>query len=122
VKAGIQQQIIHESAWKNLKSIESGETGVVGVNVHNDDEELRDSGLKIDPENTKRCIERLQSHKNSRDETMTQAALSRLRNACSDGDNVMEPLIEAAKAGATIGEMNGIMREVFGTWVSPSGV
>ena len=122
VKAGIQQQIIHESAWKNLKSIESGETGVVGVNVHNDDEELRDSGLKIDPENTKRCIERLQSHKNSRDETLTQAALSRLRNACSDGDNVMEPLIEAAKAGATIGEMNGIMREVFGTWVSPSGV
>ena len=36
--------------------------------------------------------------------------------------DVMEPLIDAAKAGATIGEMNDIMRDVFGTWVSPSGV
>ena len=122
VKEGIQQRMIHESAWKNLNSIESGKTGVVGVNVHNDDEELHDSGLKIDPENTKRCIERLNSHKNSRDYSKTELALNELRRACTDGDNVMEPLIYAAKAGATIGEMNGVMREIFGTWVSPSGV
>ena len=43
VKAGLQQRIIHESAWKNLNSIESGETGVVGVNIHIDDEELHHS-------------------------------------------------------------------------------
>ena len=122
VKAGVQQRVIHESAWKNLNSIESGETGVVGVNIHTDDEDLHDSGLKIDPQNTKRCIERLQSHKASRDSAKVDAVLANLRKVCIEGNNVMEPLIDAAKAGATIGEMNDIMRDVFGTWVSPSGV
>ncbi|MBJ35834.1 MAG: methylmalonyl-CoA mutase [Euryarchaeota archaeon] len=122
VKAGIQQRIIHESAWKNLNSIESGETGVVGVNIHIDDEDVHDSGLKIDPQNTKLCIEKLREHKASRDEADVESALVKLSKVCNDGGNVMEPLIDAAKAGATIGEMNAIMRDVFGTWVSPSGV
>ena len=52
----------------------------------------------------------------------TQAALDNLRHACIGEQNVMDSLIAAAKAGATIGEMNGVMRECFGTWVSPSGV
>jgi methylmalonyl-CoA mutase N-terminal domain/subunit len=34
----------------------------------------------------------------------------------------MEPLIRAVKVGATLGEVNGVMRDVFGTWISPSGV
>jgi len=122
VKAGVQQRMIHESAWKNLNSIENGDMGVVGVNIHNDDEEVYDSGLKIDSENTKRCIERLQTHKDCRDETKVKSTLKQLRESCIDGTNVMEPLIDAAKAGATIGEMNAVMRDVFGTWVSPSGV
>ena len=45
VKSGVQQRMIHESAWKNLKSIESGHIGVVGVNVFNDDDELQDLSL-----------------------------------------------------------------------------
>jgi len=122
VKSGLQQRLIHESAWKNINSIESGQIGVVGVNVHNDDDELHDSGLKIDSENTKRCIERLETHRAERDDSETQTALENLKQACTEGKNVMEPLIASAKAGATIGEMNEIMREVFGTWVSPSGV
>ena len=122
VKSGLQQRLIHESAWKNINSIETGQIGVVGVNVHNDDDELHDSGLKIDSENTKRCIERLETHRAERDDSETQTALENLKQACTEGKNVMEPLIASAKAGATIGEMNEIMREVFGTWVSPSGV
>ena len=114
--------MIHESAWNNLNSIESGDTGVVGVNIHNDDAEVYDSGLKIDSENTERCIKRLQAHKECRDESKVESTLGRLRESCIEGTNVMEPLIDAAKAGATIGEMNAVMRDVFGTWVSPSGV
>ena len=122
VKSGVQQRMIHESAWKNLKSIESGQIGVVGVNVFNDDDELQDSGFKIDSDNTKTCIDRLQTHRDNRDAAEVQSALDTLKHACLEGHNVMEPLIAAAKAGVTIGEMNGVMREVFGTWVSPSGV
>ena len=122
VKSGVQQRMIHESAWKNLNSIESGDIGVVGVNVHNDDEQIHDSGLKIDPDNTKKCIERIEIHRSRRNEMTTQSALDSLKHACISEHIVMEPLIAAAKAGATIGEMNGVMRECFGTWVSPSGV
>ena len=66
--------------------------------------------------------ERIEIHRSRRNEMTTQAALDSLKHACISEHNVMEPLIAAAKAGATIGEMNGVMRECFGTWVSPSGV
>ena len=34
----------------------------------------------------------------------------------------MDALITAVKSEATVGEVNGVMREVFGTWMAPSGV
>ncbi len=41
---------------------------------------------------------------------------------CNSDRNIMESLINAVKAEATVGEINSVMREVFGTWISPSGV
>jgi len=37
-------------------------------------------------------------------------------------ENIMESLISAIKAGSTVGEVNEIMIDVFGTWIAPSGV
>jgi methylmalonyl-CoA mutase N-terminal domain/subunit len=60
--------------------------------------------------------------RNNRDHDSVIEALSALEVACKDGSNVMELLVVAMKAEATVGEVNGVMREVFGTWMAPSGV
>ena len=55
-------------------------------------------------------------------QAVVQEELEDLRESCRNGSNVMEPIISAVKAEATLGEVNKVMREEFGTWVSPSGV
>ena len=48
VRSGIQQRMIHESAWKHLNSLEEGSTKVIGVNVNQQQEESIE-GQILDP-------------------------------------------------------------------------
>ena len=45
-----------------------------------------------------------------------EAALAQLRRAADSDDNLVPPLLEAARAEATLGEMCGVLREVFGEY------
>lgn len=122
IKSGLQQKMIHESAWKNLQEIESGDMGVVGVNSYIEDEELPIYTEKLDPEEVNSRISALREFRGNRDQEFVADAMTRLEDTCSNGGNVMEPIIDAVKAGATIGEVNEVMSSVFGAWTSPSGV
>jgi methylmalonyl-CoA mutase N-terminal domain/subunit len=122
IKSGLQQRMIHDSAWKNLQEIESGEIGVVGVNSYLEDSGQSINTQKFDSVDVQSRIVALTEHRNNRNQESVTNALERLENACSGGENVMEPMIESVKVGATIGEVNGVLRSVFGTWTSPSGV
>ena len=122
VKAGLQQRIIHESAWEHLKSVERGDELVVGVNSHVDEDLPDFEGMVINPNDEMNKLTDLKSIRESRDGKMVEDALTVLRESCKDGSNVMEPIISAVKVEATVGEINRVMREEFGTWVSPSGV
>ena len=122
LKLGFQQKMIHESAWKEIKDIEENNLLVVGVNCNIEEEEGLHMGMKIDSDNEKRQISKLEEFRQTRDEEVISKSLEKLRDTCKGDENIMPPLIEALKLGATVGEVNGIMREVFGTWVSPSGV
>jgi methylmalonyl-CoA mutase N-terminal domain/subunit len=79
-------------------------------------------GLKIDSDNENLQVSKLKSYRASRDNTLVTKKLNDLKIVCQGNDNVMPPLIDALKSGATVGEVNGVMRDVFGTWISPSGV
>ena len=122
VKSGLQQRMIHESAWSQMQRVESGQELVVGVNTHSDGTQPSYEGLRIEPSDADSKVSELVEIRNNRDHTSVVEALSALEAACKDGINVMEPLIVAMKAEATVGEVNGVMREVFGTWMAPSGV
>ncbi len=58
----------------------------------------------------------------NRDSVKADQCLRSIEKAIIDGSNLMEPLIEAFKAEVTLGEVNDVLRDNFGTWVSPSGV
>jgi len=122
IKSGYQQTVIHESAWKYLKGVEDGTISVMGVNTNESDKDGEFEGQLLNPDEVTSQIESLRKLRSDRDSDEVQKALDGLRNACNGSENVMEPLIHALKSEATVGEVNGIMREVFGTWTSPSGV
>jgi methylmalonyl-CoA mutase N-terminal domain/subunit len=122
LKLGFQQKMIHESAWKEIKEIEENNILVVGVNSNIEDDEELKSAMKIDSGNENKQITKLINFKKRRNEDEVLKKLNELREVCKGTENIMPSLIESLKIGATVGEVNGIMREVFGTWVSPSGV
>lgn len=122
IKSGLQQRMIHDSAWKNLQEIESGEIGVVGVNSYLDSDEVSIKTQKLDAVGVQDKIASLKEYRSNRDQDSVATALEILEDACSRGENVMEPIIDSVKAGATIGEVNEVLRTIFGLWTSPSGV
>ena len=122
VKAGFQQRMIHESAWEHLRRVEGKNELVVGVNSHVDESEPDFEGLILDSDEANSQISRLIEMKGNRDHESVKDSLSDLRRCCRDGSNIMPPIISAVKAEATVGEVNSVLREEFGTWVAPSGV
>ena len=122
IKSGLQQSMIHDSAWRNLQEIEGGEIVVVGVNTYTEGEGQEIISQHLDEDVLDMRITALEEHRTKRDSHAVASALERLEMVCSSTDNVMEPLIDAVKCGATLGEVNGVMRDMFGTWISPSGV
>ena len=122
VKSGHQQSMIHESAWEQLQRVESGSELVVGVNSHSNDDEPEFEGMIIDPKDEHNKVEELVQMKSNRDDDQVRQSLSVLEEICRGDGNVMDALIDAIKSEATVGEVNGVMRNVFGTWIAPSGV
>ena len=60
--------------------------------------------------------------KKNRDQSLVDDSLQSIRESCRSDSNLMDPIISAVKVETTVGEINSVLREEFGTWVSPSGV
>mgnify|MGYP001293954832 FL=1 len=122
VRSGIQQRMIHESAWKHLNSVEDGSMSVVGLNVNQQLDEPMVEGEILDSSLAEGQVLSIKRMKSERDNEMVSNALKNLLEACYSENNLMDYIIEAVKVDCTVGEINAVMSEVFGTWVSPSGV
>ena len=122
VKSGFQQRTIHESAWTHLQRVENGDELVVGVNSHVDEDDPDFEGLVLDTDAELRKASELTEMKKNRDQSLVDDSLQTIRETCRIGSNLMDPIISAVKVETTVGEINSVLREEFGTWVSPSGV
>ena len=67
----------------------------------------------------RRQIERLRKVKAERDNDAVKVALDWLRSAAENDENVMPPILEAVKCYATIGEIMGVLKDVYGTYKKP---
>ncbi|WIV13065.1 methylmalonyl-CoA mutase family protein [Proteiniborus sp. MB09-C3] len=111
----IQQQIM-DAAYKYQREVETGARIVVGMNKFQVEEESPKGLLKVDP-----AVGNLQKHKISdlktrRNNELVKEKLEALRSACESDENVMPHILEAVKTYATLGEICGVMREVFGEY------
>jgi len=57
--------------------------------------------------------------RSKRDRGAWQKAMDGLRQCCQEGGNLMPPVMEAVRARATLGEIQGVFRESFGLWDFP---
>jgi len=117
IEQGFFQREIADAAYRYQRQVEKGEKTVVGVNKYVESgEDLAMALLKIDPAVQERQIARLQRTKRERDGGRVQEALAQLRRAAQGDDNLMPPILDAVRAYASLGEVMGVLREVFGEY------
>ena len=117
IEQGFFQREIADAAYRYQRQVEKGEKTVVGVNKYvESDDDLAMALLKIDPAVQERQIARLQRTKRERDGGRVQEALAQLRRAAQGDDNLMPPILDAVRAYASLGEVMGVLREVFGEY------
>jgi len=114
VKRNYPQREIADAAFALQQRIDHGDRVVVGVNRYAVDDESAIATLQIDPTLERTQIERLAAVRARRDGPAVQASLAALRDAARTPRNLMEPLLDAARAHASEGEVVSALQEVWG--------
>jgi len=116
IEAGYPQREIARSAYEFQKSIESGDRLIVGVNAFRSAEEEPIPTLQIRPEVEVQQKRRIQEFRARRDGGRCREAILAVRTAATGDDNLMEAVLDAVRAGATLGEVCDVFREVYGAY------
>ncbi len=123
VGQGLIQQKIARQAYEYERKIQSGEIIKVGVNkyrVENNDQEIPEIELHgYRPEAKDEQLRRLAAVKQERDSAEVEAALRQVRDVCQQGQNVMPAMMRAVQAYCSLGEIIGVMKEVYGEFQEP---
>ncbi|WGT49678.1 methylmalonyl-CoA mutase [Thioclava nitratireducens] len=115
VASGMPKLRIEETAARRQALIDRGEDVVVGVNKYRRETEDELDILDIDNAKVRdNQIARLEKMRASRDEAACEAALAELTRRASEGGNLLEAAVEAARARASVGEISMAMEKVFG--------
>src|SRR3954464_9077764 len=116
IKQNYPQREIADAAFRFQEEVDSGKRIQVGVNRYQtlDDEPLE--LLRIDPALERKQIDRLEGARARRRGEDVEAALASLKQAAEGNANLMEPLLDCARAHASEGEIVGALQEVFGTY------
>ena len=126
VIAGIEEGFfvreIAESAYRYQKEIEEKERIIVGVNEYVMPEKLEIPLLRVDEEAERRHLERLHRVRRERDNVRVGETLSALERAARGTENLMPYILEAVRAYATLGEICGVLRQVFGVYRGVTGI
>jgi methylmalonyl-CoA mutase N-terminal domain/subunit len=116
IEAGYPQREIAESAYRFQQAVETGRKVVVGVNAFVADQEAPLEILYIDDSVAETQLAQLARIKASRDAAAVATSLASLRAAARGDGPLMEPLLDAVRAYATVGEMCDALREVWGEY------
>jgi methylmalonyl-CoA mutase, N-terminal domain len=116
IKQSYPQREIAEASFRLQEEIERGERVVVGVNQYQQEDERQLEILRIPAELERKQIGRVQTVRASRESDAVESALSELRDAAAADRNLMEPLLDCARAHATEGEIVESLQRVFGTY------
>jgi methylmalonyl-CoA mutase N-terminal domain/subunit len=120
VETGYVQREVARQAYEFEKGVQKGELIKVGVNKYTEGEEMEVELHEYRWESAEEQIKRTQAVRRERDNRKVTQLLKELEGAAKAEKNVMPYLLECCKAYATVGEMTGIFKEVFGEFKEPS--
>jgi methylmalonyl-CoA mutase cobalamin-binding domain/chain len=116
IERGVFQQAIAESAFAEQERFERGDLVKVGVTDFVEDQDSAVEILEISPEIEVEQIERVRVVRERRDPAAAERALARLAELATTEANLVEPLVDCARAMCTEGEIIETLRGVFGSY------
>jgi methylmalonyl-CoA mutase N-terminal domain/subunit len=116
IEDGLPQRAIQAAAYAAQVAVDNGDAVVVGVNRFADDADTPVATVGVDPGLEAEQVERTRAHRATRDAARVRERLDHLAQVASGTENLMPAIHAAVVAGATVGEVAGALRSVFGTW------
>jgi methylmalonyl-CoA mutase N-terminal domain/subunit len=116
IETGYIRGEIQNAAYEYQREIESGRRIVVGVNRFQKDETRAIPTFRLDPALEQAQIDSLRQVRASRSQSAVEDSLTTLELAARSGGNLMPAILKAAEAYATVGEISGRLRTVFGEY------
>jgi len=114
IEQGWVQKEIERRAYEHQRAVERKERVVVGVNEFQAAQEEPVEVARVDPALEREQVERLRAFRSRRTQTETDRALRALGDAARGGTNLVDSILGAVVARATVGEIADVLREVFG--------
>jgi methylmalonyl-CoA mutase N-terminal domain/subunit len=123
LERGFFQQEIGHASYRFQRSLDEKKYVQVGVNEHVEEEPERTIEiLKITQRTEDEQVARVKALRERRDAAAVERSLQGVRTAAKAGDNLMPALLQAVRAYATLGEIVGVCKEVYGEYLEPAVV
>jgi methylmalonyl-CoA mutase, N-terminal domain len=116
IEVGFPMREIAEASARYQRELEEKRRYMVNVNVYEPQDEQEMEIHRIDPEISRRQVERLERLKDKRDKALVEKRLEELKEVARGDGNTMYPILEAVRAYATVGEISFALQEVFGSY------
>ena len=113
INSGYIQRQIQDSAYQYQMKVETKEQIIVGQNQFTIEEESQPELLRVDPAVQAAQEQRLRELKSQRDQNQVEKALAAVAAAAREEANLFPPVLDAVRAYATLGEICGVLREVW---------
>jgi methylmalonyl-CoA mutase N-terminal domain/subunit len=120
IEKGFFQREIAEAAYRYQMEIDTHQRTVVGVNEYIEGDSIRIPLLEMDAQGYERQVARLEKVRRTRDAERVRVTLEALREATQGTENTMPYILDCVRAYATLGEIMGVFREVFGEYREPT--
>ena len=121
IETGYMQRLIQDEAYRVEQRIADCEKVIVGVNKYTETEEPEAPLLfRPDERVMREQLARLEEHRRSRDTSAVEASLGALGAAAAGDADLMPHILDAVRAEATLGEICGTLRDVFGDYRPPA--
>ena len=118
IESGMPKLRVEECAAKKQARIDQGQDVIVGVNRYRIEEPLDLDILEVPAAVRDDQIRRLRQIKDSRDAAAVQKSLEAITHCAASGGNLLEAVLPAVRARATVGEVSDAMEKVFGRYVA----
>ncbi len=122
IEKGFFQSEISDAAYRYQREIDKNIRKIVGVNAYAEDKPIRIPLLEMNPQGYQRQVARLEKLRQKRDNANVGQVLDKLRIACQGTENTMPFILDAVRAYATLGEIIGVMKDVFGIYEEPTWI